>query len=372
MRILHIIPNLAGGGAERFVVDLINEQAKTTNVWLCTLYDLKEGLNDFFLQELSFDVKLVSLGKKLGLDLAIYQQIHRQITEIKPSVVHTHLASINYIVLFRLYCVLFNKKIKFFHTIHSDASFEIKHPLEFFIRTAIYKSNLIQPITISEESQQSFRKLYKHRYDILIYNGRKLTPPSFLYQQVAEEINKYKINNSTKVLANVGRIVEIKNQYFLAQIVNDLIQEGKNIVLIIIGDFSTNEGKLIKSKIESLNNRHIHLIGQKRNVVDYLRVSDAFCLTSIFEGMPISLIEAMSVGCIPICTPVGGIKNMIKNNETGFLAEGVSYQSYKSAMEAFLSSNNYYMKDNLISIFQKKYSISTTAKKYLDLYSSSK
>ena len=40
-------------------------------------------------------------------------------------------------------------------------------------------------------------------------------------------------------------------------------------------------------------------------------LSDAFCLTSVYEGLPISLLEAISCGCVPVCTPVGGITEVV-------------------------------------------------------------
>lgn len=45
-------------------------------------------------------------------------------------------------------------------------------------------------------------------------------------------------------------------------------------------------------------------------------MGDAYALCSSYEGMPISLIEAIGVGCIPVCTPVGGIVDVVHNGET--------------------------------------------------------
>ncbi len=53
--------------------------------------------------------------------------------------------------------------------------------------------------------------------------------------------------------------------------------------------------------------------------LEYLKMGDAYALCSSYEGMPISLIEAIGVGCIPVCTPVGGIVDVVHNGENGFL-----------------------------------------------------
>ena len=89
--------------------------------------------------------------------------------------------------------------------------------------------------------------------------------------------------------------------------------------LLIIG-----EGFDRASELKKLANKNIHFIGIKTNVPDYLYASDAFCLSSNFEGMPISLIEAFACGCPSICTPVGGIVNSVKHGVTGFLSKSLS------------------------------------------------
>jgi glycosyltransferase involved in cell wall biosynthesis len=370
MKILHIIPNLAGGGAERFVVDLANEMAKTEEVYVCTLFDLVKGKNDFFLEELSSSIKIVSLGKKLGLDFSIYGKIRRIVDQIKPDIVNTHLASINYVLLKSISDVVLRTKIKFFHTLHSDAKFEIKHRLEFYTRKLLYKFKIFTPITISEESRKSFRDYYEMTVDMLIHNGRKLEGGSPNLTSVKEEIDSLKKTANTKVLLNVGRFVAIKNQFMLAKIVTELIREGEDIILLIIGDHSLPEGLEIRDQILKLSCNRIHLLGTKTNVRDYMILSDAFCLSSIYEGLPISLIEAMSVGCVPICTPVGGMKNIV-NPKVGYLAAELTAESYRKSIDDFLISlNNDEIKHNLIELYNQKFNIISTAGAYINTYKS--
>ena len=64
-------------------------------------------------------------------------------------------------------------------------------------------------------------------------------------------------------------------------------------------------------------------------------------LTSTFEGMPISLLEALSAGAVPICTPVGGIINIVAKN-IGFLSEDVSKDPYTKALQSYLNADQNY------------------------------
>ena len=57
-------------------------------------------------------------------------------------------------------------------------------------------------------------------------------------------------------------------------------------------------------------------------------MGDAYELCSSNEWMPISLIEAIGVGCIPVCTPVGGIVDGVHNGENGCLSEAIGEEAY--------------------------------------------
>lgn len=81
---------------------------------------------------------------------------------------------------------------------------------------------------------------------------------------------------------------------------------------------------------------HVHLLGTRNNPRDYMKAADAFCLSSLYEGIPITLIECFSVGTIPICTPVGGMKNMLKYGKNGILSMGVSRQEIEDSLVRFM------------------------------------
>jgi len=125
--------------------------------------------------------------------------------------------------------------------------------------------------------------------------------------------------------------------------------------------------ELIKAKPAS-----VHFMGKANNVGDYLLNSDAFLMPSLYEGLPISLLEAMSVGVVPVCTPVGGLLDMIKPG-IGFLSKDLSTEAYLAAVKAFLHLNEtdlQALKSNIKNVFEKDFSMESCAKKYDALYHS--
>ena len=124
------------------------------------------------------------------------------------------------------------------------------------------------------------------------------------------------------------------------------------------------------TKLETLMNYRIVYLGERSDVPSLLAQCDAFCLPSIWEGLPVSMLEALSVGCIPICSPVGGIPDVIKDGENGILSKSSSLEDYYYAVMRFISMSKQERDKmcRLASTSFQKYDIENSAKHYLDLY----
>lgn len=326
MKILEIIPQLSQGGAERFVTDLCNEMSKKNEVVLVVLHNVVNY--GFFQKDLSKQVRLVSMNKKMGMDWSLFFRLAHFIWKEQPDIVHTHLRGIVY----SFFAYVFFKKIKFIHTVHNDAEKEAGKGVGKWCRNFAFNLKYVHPVTISEESQRSFKEFYGLSSS-LIYNGRPPYDFSTDVSTVKGELENLRINKKSKLIVNIARIQPQKNQLLLAKAVDTLNKQGFDIELVIIGS-KTDED--IVSQIEALKSPFIHLLGVRSNPRDYMRVADAFCLSSTYEGMPITLIECFSVGAIPLCTPVGGIINMIQDGHNGILAKGSSQKDIEDMLKRFL------------------------------------
>lgn len=360
MKILEIIPQLSQGGAERFVIDLCNELSKEHEVILVVLHNVAN--HGFFQKELSERVRLISMNKRMGLDWKLFFRIAKLLKKEKPNVVHTHLHAILYIIL----SFTFLSKIKFIHTIHSDAQKEAGKGISKWCRILAFGLKRVYPVTISEESQRSFKEFY-HLPSTLIYNGR---PPYDFNTDISaeqQELKNIKTNKHAKIIVNIARIQPPKNQLSLAKAISNLNKQDYAIELAIIGE---KANKQITSDIESLNSPYVHLLDIRTNPRDYMRAADAFCLSSIYEGMPISLIECFSVGAVPLCTPVGGIINMIQDGENGLLAKSSAQQDIETMLKKFLQLPNSEIeriKTSSLNTF-KRFDMNQCAKNYISLF----
>lgn len=361
MKILEFISQLGSGGAERFVVDLSNELSVHNKISLYVFHPL--STSGFYEDELSDRVKICSMNKKLGFDILLPFRIFNIIRKQKPDVVHTHLNTIVYLILAILFC----RKVRFFHTVHNAADVEAEGCIGSIVRKFLFKFSLVTPITISHESKASFIDYYNLEPQ-LISNGRNIPSDLAISDAVRKEVSDYKKTPNTKVIVHLAHIGCQKRQDVMARVFNRLSLEGYDICLIFIG--KVDEQKMADDII-ALDNDRIHLIGLRKNPLEYLKMADAFGLCSSYEGLPISLIESIGVGTIPVCTPVGGIIDIIKNGYNGFLSENISEESYYKAMKSFLDTSDKDLmgiKQNVATSY-KPYSMTECAVKYFKLFS---
>ena len=326
MKVLEIIPQLSQGGAERFVIDLCNELSKEHEVILVVLHNVDN--HGFFQKELSERIRLISMNKRMGMDWKLFFRLAKLIRKENPDVVHTHLRGIVYSFL----AYIRPSRIKFIHTVHNDAKIEAGNGVSKWCSKLAFGLKRVHPVTISEESQRSFEKFYRLP-STLIYNGRPEYNFNTDISAVRQELERIKTNKQAKIIVNIARIQPQKNQLSLAKAVDNLNKQVQAIELAIIG---SKADKQIVSDIEALNSPYVHLLDVRTNPRDYMRAADAFCLSSIYEGMPITLIECFSVGAVPLCTPVGGIINMIQDGENGLLAKGSNQEDIEEMIKRFL------------------------------------
>lgn len=135
------------------------------------------------------------------------------------------------------------------------------------------------------------------------------TTISWEYIQNKIDISQYQFDQKTRekcrreievaedclVLGTVGRMNIVKNQMYLLEIMKELKQSHKNIKLIIIGTGALEEEirkKIISEQLE----KQVFLLGERRNVNQWLQAMDVFLMPSLHEGFPIAAIEAQAAG----------------------------------------------------------------------------
>lgn len=316
--------NLGTGGIEAMICGLSNELAKENDVTVCTI--VKPNPNDKFYRELSPSIKRESIGRVGdGKPFKEMIRIARFVKNGKFDVVHIH----GFFYYYALAILLFHRKTCFCYTVHSNAMKE-NNPWDLRIlpfKRFCFKHGWLNPITISPASKDSFTELYGCESE-MIPNGVVRPEPV-----EGSNLDSLRITPNTRVFLHASRICPEKNQVMLCKVFDRLIREGKDVALAIAGPVHHHE---IYEEMSPMFSGRIQYIGERADIPALLCTVDGMCLTSFYEGLPVILLESLAAGCIPVCTPVGGIVDVIEDGNNGILSNDVSEDAYYDALVRFI------------------------------------
>lgn len=351
MKILQIIPMLGMGGAEIMCENLTYELIKKGHeVVVVSLYTFHSTITERLENN---GVKIYYLKKRKGMDLSVIPRIKKVIKQETPDVVHTHLDALKYVGFATAF-----KKIRITHTVHNMADKE-SSGISRRINRRLFRKR-VTPVALSKIVQQSIERVYKlHLNQVpVVFNGIDL-------KKCAVKSN-YSIDKKLKIL-HIGRFSTQKNHIGLVRAFKLFHDQYSNSILQLIGDGE------IKPKIEEYvaeNNLSdcVEFLGLQDNVYQYLHKADIFTLPSLYEGIPMTLIEAMGTGLPIVATDVGGIPDMLKDQESALL---VTIDEEKIA-EAFMELAQNEEKRARLGLAAKqesiKFSAEMMADKYLETY----
>lgn len=362
MKIVEVLFSLTPGGAERFVVDLSNELSKTNDVTLLTLKDDKVDADhrNFYRFDLSDRVKYVNMGLSDGFSVKSQYAVYKTIKSLNPDVVHINDKNLNKFCLLPIF--LFSRRIKFFQTIHNDLHNGYDSGFNKFVFNTLGRLKRMKFIALSEHNYHDMTSFYPAPQFKCIVNGRAPIVATEKFEQVKKELAEFRKSPNTKVFLHVARFNSQKNQHLLVDAFNNLAADGVDAQLVIIGaGFDSEEGKALLCKA----GENIHYLGTRKNISDYMLNADVFCLSSIFEGMPITLLEASLAGTPCISTPVCGSVDLIANGKNGYLSKDFTTEEYVETIRKVLGNYNV-VKDGAMSMKDNSpYTIKECARKYL-------
>ncbi len=284
-----------------------------------SLHILKDyGVKPILIPELKRNPNFFSDRKAL-------KKIKTIIEEFKPDIVHTHAAKAG--ALGRK--AAFDCKVPVVvHTFHGHVfhSYFGKFKTEVFRR--IEKRLASKSTGIIAISEQQKKEL-SEKYRIAEKNKIDVIPLGFDLNQFQVDLEKkrketrefHNLNDEQIAVAIIGRLAPIKNhKLFLDSIEIVNRKTTRNPVFFIVGDGETRkEIEELINVIKTSQTIDIRLTSWIHDIKTFNAGMDIICLTSNNEGTPVSLIEAQACNIPVISTDVGGVKDIVKENETGFV-----------------------------------------------------
>ena len=304
MRILFVIGPLRKGGAERVVCNLSNELSKDNEVIIATTIDNK---SDYHIDE---KVKIICLDDDSMADGFISKNIKR-IKKLRNIIIYNNIdVAISFLPepSYRL-MIAKTKKVKTIISVRNDPNIEYNSILKKIITKILY--NKADGFIFQTKDAKSF-------FNRRIQNKSTIIPNPINESFICKPYN----GERNKTIVTVGRLVSQKNQQLLINAFYEIYQKHKDYKLKIYGDGELKND--LEKLIDELKmNDNILLMGNANNIKEEIYKDGIFVLTSNYEGMPNSLMEALALGIPSISTncPCGGPKSLIEDKKSGLLVE---------------------------------------------------
>lgn len=305
MKILQVIPYFCFGGAEIMCENLTYALRELgQEVLAVSLYDRHTPISD---RMEAAGVRIRYLDKKLGLDLSMVPKLRRLFLEEQPDVVHTHLDVIKYAALAAKLagvgrCV---------HTVHSMADREAEGRAQKWINGAYFRLGFSTPVALSREVRDSVARFYGLPPEKIpvVSNGIDLSG-------CVPKVD-YRLSDPV-TLVHVGRFDAPKNHPGLLRAFRMVHEAYPNSRLRLVGDGETRQD------VEQLARElgvapWVEFCGMQADVHPFLQGADVFLFPSLYEGNPMTILEAMATGLPIVATQVGGIPDMVENEKDALL-----------------------------------------------------
>ena len=230
----------------------------------------------------------------------VFFNVNSELQAFRPDLIHSNM----YVFAF---CVpyLLTHHIKLLHTIHNKPVNEFKDKYKKMIAW-LYQINKAVPVAISHIVEKEMKELYSKELKRIerVYNPVEI---SKFYTE-----RKYSEKKNITFI-NVARFMKQKNQTLLLEAFAEAKNQAPDINLVFVGDGELRSE--LEKKIEILGIReNVFLAGNVHNVNEYLAKADIFVLSSDYEGLPLSILEAMAAGLPIISTNVGGVADIVTDN----------------------------------------------------------
>lgn len=309
-------------------------------------------------------------------DREAYKKIKEIIKEFNPDIVHTHASKAG--ALGRRAAASCGVPI-IVHTFHGH----VFHSYFGKTKTSLFKqiekrlakksTGIIAISDLQKKELVEEHSICKSQKVEVINLGFDLQPFQEKRKHLRDEIRtELQLENNDIAIGIIGRLAPIKNHSFFLQAIEQVLTKTtKSIKVFIVGD--GEERQKIEEKVEKMNQRFENRIKMTSWVKDVGRFNaglDIICLSSNNEGTPVSLIEAQAGNIPVVTTDVGGVKDIILENETGFIVPIGNLEMYAEKVLDLVENEEKRLKmsQNGWNFVQDKFSYQTLVKNMDNYY----
>lgn len=353
-KVLHIVEAF-GGGVYTFMEALVNGMAKDFDVTVA--YALRSQTPEDFKERFDDSVKFVlveNFTRSISLvkDLRALAEIRKIIKQVQPDVIHLHSSKAGVLGRLGVNC----KKYKVYYTPHGYSFLKqddsgLKRKIYQWIEWICARTRSTVVAVSKGEYEATLKLTSRATY---INNGIDM---KYLSAMAGENSSAKKFTKDKLRIGTIGRVCYQKNPSFF----NSVAEKFPEHEFVWVG-----EGELL-GELTSLN---ISVTGwqDRSKTMQFLKDMDVFLLPSLWEGLPISLLEAMFLKKICIVSNVIGNRDVIVNGVNGFVGDSV--EDFVSVIQDIQDGkiDTEQIANNAYEDVLREYNTEVMVQKYKELY----
>lgn len=373
IRVLQVLTIMNLGGAETMIMNYYRNLDKTKIQFDFLLHRHEKGY---------FDDEIESLGGKIYKMTPIspknYLKYKKKLNLFfnehpEYKIVHSHLNALSSIILgvaksknipcriAHSHLAVESSVLKSIFKKNSDFKATFKDYIQTLIKVKVAKTATHFFACGEKAGDWLFGEKYKNQITV-INNAIDASLFTYNAEKRINVINALNLNNK-KIIGHIGRFNEQKNHFFLIKIFNEIYKKDKNCVLLLVGEGNLKDK--IKAEAKSLNiDKNIRFLGLRDDIPELLQCFDIFLFPSLYEGLPVTLVEAQASG-LRIVTSTTVTKEV---NISGLITYVDLKNSESHWAEIVLSKMNYIRKDTFNLILTAGYDIKSNAKALQEFY----
>lgn len=263
-------------------------------------------------------IKTHVIHSKKPFDITIWKKVKKFIEENNIELVHAHGSR----AISNVFWASKELKLPLVYTIHGwsfhdDQNFFVKQIRLFGEKLLTGKSDI--NISVSTSNQKTGKALIASFRSIVILNGidQNRFDPLLPFKNIRAELG---ISKDVTLVLFIARFIHQKQPLKLINAFAKAAKENNNLKLLMVGDGEQKKVALnLVHELEILDK--VTFLPFRKDVPDVLAAADIFVLPSLWEGLPIGLLEAMSMGKAIIATNVDGTSEVLKTGSNGLLIQ---------------------------------------------------
>lgn len=312
LSVVHMINGLRVGGAETLIVTLSAELARCQVPF--TVITLRK--NDPEVEQTVRDHGTTVLhvyGRKL-FDPVRFAQLNNVLRKLRPSVIHTHLTLAN--ILGSASGSLQN--VPRVTTLHNTKMKSQDRPLHSRLESHFLRQESHRVLAVGWSIARAHQRRLGNRAIQVVPNAVPIPPALESTAYMALRSPWLKQANDT-ILVAVCRLEPQKGLSDMIEAIDDLVQTHAHVRLLIAGDGS--QRAMLQSQVQERGLAdHVKLLGRRNDVPQLLAAADIFVSSSLWEGLPVAMLEAMAAGLPIVGTCVGDVPEVVHEDQ-GILVE---------------------------------------------------